>query len=61
MQILNNKIIELIADDGNLLTNDNINYCTHVYLSINDSPFNWHEVSIEEVQNGEFAENNLFN
>lgn len=49
MQIINNSIVEIIADEGMVLTNDDINYCTHVYLSINDSSSNWHEVSIEEV------------
>lgn len=57
MKINNN---ELIAEEGMVLTNGEC-YSTYVILGIYDSPSNWHEVSIEEVQNGEFAENNLFN
>ena len=49
MTILNNQIIEIIADDGMVLTNDDINYCTHVYLGIYDSPSNWREIPQEEV------------
>lgn len=49
MTIINGPIIELIADEDKVLTNDDINYATHVYLSINDSPSNWYEVQIEEA------------
>lgn len=49
MQIINGPIIEVIADEGKVLTNDDINYATHLYLSINDSPSNWREIPIEEV------------
>lgn len=56
MKILNNEIIEVIADEGMVLTNDNINYATHLYLSINDSPSNWREVPIEEVPNEQLFE-----
>ena len=51
MKIIEGEIIEVIADEGMYLTNDNINYATHLYLSINDSPSNWWEVPIEEVSN----------
>lgn len=49
MQIINGPIIEVIADEGKMLTDDDITFVTHLYLSINDSPSNWHEVPIEEV------------
>ena len=51
MKIIEGEIIEVIADEGMYLTNDNVNYATHLYLSINDSPSNWWEVPIEEVSN----------
>ena len=53
MQVINDEIIEVIADEGKVLTNDDINYATHLYLSINDSPSNWREVPIEEVPQNE--------
>lgn len=46
MQIIQGLITELIADEDKVLTNDNINFCTHVYLGINDSPSNWQEVEV---------------
>ena len=49
MQIIQGQIIEIIADENMVLTNDYINYATHLYLSINDSPSNWQEIPIEEV------------
>ena len=49
MQIINGPIIEVIADEGKMLTDDGTAFVTHLYLSINDSPSNWHEVPIEEV------------
>lgn len=59
MQVIYNDIIEIIADDGMVLTNDNINYATHLYLGIYDSPSNWHEIPIEEVPQDEFEPHNL--
>jgi hypothetical protein len=42
------KIIKLEASDGMMLTNgDVISAC--VYLGLNDSPDNWHEITIEEA------------
>ena len=49
MQIINGIITEVIADEGMVLTNDNINFATHIYLGKNDTPSNWHEIPIEEV------------
>lgn len=48
MIVINGLITEVIPDEGMLLTNDDINYTDHLYLGKNDSPFNWHEVPIEE-------------
>lgn len=62
MQIIYGEIVEVIADEGKVLTNDDVNYATHLYLSINDSPSNWHEIPIEEVPNdGESTEDSLSN
>lgn len=49
MKIIKSEIIEVIADEGMYLTNDNINYTDHLYLGVNDSPSNWREVPIEEA------------
>ena len=49
MQIIYGLITEIIADEGMTLTNDDINYATHIYLGKNDSPSNWREIPIEEV------------
>ncbi len=61
MQIIYGLITEVIADEGMLLTNDDINYSNHLYLGKGDSPSNWHEVPIEEVPQDEqlFRENNI--
>lgn len=48
MQISNTNPIELLADEGMILTNGE-SYSTLVVLGIYDSPSNWHEVPIEEV------------
>lgn len=52
MQILNENPIHLIADEGMILTNNEI-YSTEVWLGKYDSPSNWHEVPIEEVPQDE--------
>jgi hypothetical protein len=58
MKIINNEIIEVIADEGKILTNGEI-YAHHLWLSIFDSPSNWQEISEEEVPLNElFGENN---
>lgn len=48
MQIINNQIIEIIADEGMILT-DGESYGHHLWLGINDSPDNWQEIPEEEV------------
>lgn len=53
MKIIQGSIIEVIADEGKYLTNDDINFYTHLYLGKNDKPSNWHEVPIEEVPEDE--------
>ena len=42
------KIISLEASDGMTLTNGEV-YSKQVYLGINDSPENWHEIPDSEV------------
>ena len=46
MQIIYGPIVEIIAEEGRTLTNDDINYSTHVYLGKDDVPSNWHEVEV---------------
>lgn len=48
MKIIQNEIIEVIADDGMILTNGET-YAHHLWLSILDSPSNWQEIPEEEV------------
>ena len=43
---------ELIAEENKILTNGEA-YGHHIYLGINDSPSNWHEISEEEVEQDE--------
>lgn len=53
MQIFNENPIHLIADEGFILT-DGETYSTEVWLGKLDSPSNWYEVPLEEVEdNGE--------
>lgn len=49
MRIENN---EIYADEGYILFNGEI-YSTHIILGIYDSPSNWQEIPIEEVQQDE--------
>ena len=42
------QIIVLEASEGKVLTNGEI-YSTKVYLGVNDSPENWHEVDSSEA------------
>lgn len=59
MQIIYENPIHLIADDGFILT-DGETYSTDVWLGKFDSPSNWHEIPLEEVENnGEFATYNI--
>jgi len=62
MKILNNEIIEVIADEGMILTNRET-YAHHLWLGIEDSPANWQEIPEEEAPLNEqlFIESNLFN
>ena len=48
MTILNENPIHIIADEGKLLTNNEI-YAKEIYLGIHDSPSNWHEILENEV------------
>lgn len=42
------QIIVLEPEDGYVLTNGET-YSTRVYLGVNDSPENWHEIPESEV------------
>ena len=54
MKIFPGPVTEIYADEGMMLTDDGVNFVTHLCLGIYDSPSNWHEVPIEEVpSNGE--------
>ena len=46
MQIINNDIIEVIADYGKILISKDDPECTahHLWLGIYDSPDNWEEI-----------------
>lgn len=44
------KIRELLyADDGKILTDGKV-YGEVIYLGVNDSPDNWHEITQEEYE-----------
>ena len=43
-----NNIIKIEADEKYILTNGEI-YSTEIYLGINDSPKNWHQIPESEV------------
>lgn len=43
------EITKLTASDGMMLTNGEM-YGIEAYLSVNDSPDNWHEISVEEYE-----------
>ena len=59
MQILNETPINLIADEGFILTNGET-YSTEVWLGKFDDPSNWHEIPIEEVPPDEQLTQNSF-
>lgn len=42
------SMTKLTASDGMVLTNDTI-YGNEIYLGLNDSPSNWHEIPESEV------------
>ena len=42
------ELTKLVADEGMVLTNGET-YSTVVYLGINDSPENWHEIPETEI------------
>ena len=48
MKIIQDLMTILEADEGHWIT-DGESYGRVIYLSIHDSPSNWHEVSEEEV------------
>ena len=55
------EIIKLIPSEGMVLTNGET-YSTEVYLGKNDSPNNWHEITVEEYEKileKEMEENNM--
>jgi hypothetical protein len=41
------EITKLTASDGHILTNGDV-YGEDVYLGVNDSAENWHEITMEE-------------
>lgn len=49
MQKTTIKIIKITASEGMILTNGEV-YSDEVYLSVNDSADNWHEITIEEYE-----------
>lgn len=50
-----NNIIKIEADEEYILTNGEI-YSTEIYLGINDSPENWHQISELEMPTDEGEE-----
>lgn len=49
MEITTIEIRKLTASEGMMLTNGEI-YGKEIYLGVNDSPDNWHEVPKEEYE-----------
>lgn len=49
MNITTIELRKLTANDGMILTNGEV-YGKEIYLGVNDSPDNWHEVSIAEYE-----------
>lgn len=45
----NTELRKLMAPKGTILT-DGETYGTEIYLGVNDSPFNWYEISEEEYK-----------
>lgn len=43
------SIVKLIANEGMTLTNGEA-FGKEIYLGVNDSPYNWNEISDEEAQ-----------
>ncbi len=43
------ELIKLTPSEGMVLTNGET-YSTEVYLGKNDSPDNWHEITVEEYE-----------
>ena len=43
------EITKITASNGMILTNGEV-YSEEVYLSVNDSPDNWHEIALEEYE-----------
>lgn len=49
MNITTIELRKLTASEGMMLTNGEI-YGKEIYLGVNDSPDNWHEVTIAEYE-----------
>ena len=49
MKITEIKTIRLDADEGKILTNGTV-YVTPVFLGVNESVDNWHEITLEEYE-----------
>lgn len=49
MNITTIELRKLTANDGMILTNGEV-YGREIYLGVNDSPDNWHEVTIDEYE-----------
>jgi hypothetical protein len=49
MNITTIELRKLTASEGMMLTNGEI-YGKEIYLGVNDSPDNWHEVTVEEYE-----------
>lgn len=46
------SIVKLIAEEGMVLSNGET--CgTEIYLGVNDSPYNWHEIPVEQIPTSE--------
>ena len=43
------EITKITASDGMMLTNGKV-YSDEVYLGVNDSPDNWHEIPLAEYE-----------
>ena len=48
MQIIYGPIVQIIADEGKKLTDDDENFFTEVYLGKDASPSDWREVEVPQ-------------
>ena len=51
-------LIKLTATEGYYLTNGEV-YGKEIYLGVNDSPDNWHEITAEEMEKRLSAETKI--